>query len=347
MTLTLVAPGVWRGVGVPDSGSGVFILGRSKPSADNTGCDESTLSNHPDGTHSRLVYVDEPTVFEDLDMGNTRFSVRSSDVVFRNCRWIVTDNSTAEPMISTNSTSAFRVIVEHCTMRNEDQDGWRFNAIEGHDVTVTRCDISGFTDLIRPNLGGNVRILGNHLHHPSWWGSYEGGPYLNTGNQSHSDCIQTTYGGVEIVGNTIEAFPATWVGTGTPGNGTDAGNSAGWYTQAQGEARFAESFTETTDHGPLGGMLTPLMCNRATGDTALRLIVRRNWFNGGQLHVNALATNLTSPLGVFEGNRHGLDGYFRGAGKPICYRLADGLDATFAEGADANLFIDGTAALVV
>ncbi len=329
-----LATKTWDAFGRPSlPAAPTFIDGETMPTLLNSGvAPEELLDPYAaDITTPRTIIVTTAgTVFENVDFGNIRVDVRAANVVFRNCRWIVTNNRTTTPMIGTDLIVAGgKCLVERCTIDNRDQLGYQYNAIQGHDITVYRCKILGTVDGIRPNRGGNVRILCNFIGYLGWWGTFTGGPALNSGLQTHSDCIQTTYAGVVIEGNTLVAYPSTIVGTGTPGSGSDTGTPGAWYTQAAAEARRAQAFTKTIS-GSLtwdglahesGGILTPLMCNVATGPTSLDLVVRKNWWAGGQLHVNALATNLTTSVGTFEGNRHYNDTFYTVAGRAIGYRL--------------------------
>lgn len=349
-----VADGSLRGVGLQDIPAGGFLLGITMPTKANSGVPTGTVLTTYDSTGLvRTINIDTAgTTYQNVDFGNVRVVVRAANVTFRQCKWTITDNRTNQPAISTNSQSVLNCLIEQCTIDNRDQMGWQFNAIEGHDMTVFRCKITGTCDGIRPNLGGNVKVRGNFIGELGWWGTYSGGPTLNTEFQTHSDCIQTTYGGVEIVGNTLLAYASETVGTGTPGSGTDAGNPDSWYTQAAAEARRTEALgsvmtvasksADGISHG-VGGVLSVLMCNMATGSSVLNLVVTDNWMAGGDVQVNGLASNLTGNLGTFLRNRHFNDSASTVAGKAIGYRLAAVLTATIpTTGPDVNTYMDGS-----
>lgn len=363
---TNVAPGVLRGIGLDDIGAAVFTLGETMPTLLNSGVPTGTILTPYDAdiTTARTITVTVPgTVFEDIDFGNIRVDVRAANVTFRRCRWIVTQNRTTTPMVRTDQIVAGgNCVVEFCTIDNRDQNGYQFNAVQGHDVTVYRSKILGTVDGIRPNLGGNVRIWGNFIGFLGWWGTETGKPTLNSGFQTHSDCIQTTFAGVSIIGNSLWGYPSTIVGTGTPGNGTDSGNPDGWYTQSQSNTRRAALITTWTDatksadgvSHQVNTYITPLMCNVATGSTALNLTVTDNWIAGGGLQVNALATNLTAPLGTFHRNRHYNDAGTRSGGNGVGYRLRYGLDDEIStsgrlplSGDDRNTYVDSGATVGV
>lgn len=352
--------GTFRGVGLPDWAPDQFELGVTEPTPTNVGVPVgvSLAPYDADITTPRTVTVAvDGALFDGIDFGNVRMDVRSYNVTFRNCRWQVTSNPTTTPMVRLDQAPfAANCLVEKCTIENTDQMGYQFNAIQGHDVVVSQCKITGTVDGVRPNIGGNVHVLGCFIGYLGWWGTESGKPALNSGNQTHSDCIQTTYGGVRIVGNSLWAYPSTVVGTGTPGNGTDAGNPSGWYTQAQSDARRAalmpsDSTPAQSADGvshELGGILTPLMCNVASGPTNLNLTVTDNWFAGGQVHVNGLATNLTTSLGTFQRNRHYNDALNKAGGKSMAYRLSTGLGATIpTTGADINYYMDGSGTALI
>lgn len=349
----LTAEGKLRGVGLEDLPGDGFMLGTTMPTMLNSGVPGGTaLTKYEKTGLVRSIFVDTPgAMYENIDFGNVRVVVRTSGVVFRRCQWTITDNRTIEPVISTNSQSAADVLVDQCTIENQDQMGWKHNAIEGHDVTVFRCKITGTCDGVRPNLGGNVKIRGSFIGYLGWWGTYAGGPVLNTGYQTHSDCIQTTYAGVEVVGNTLLSYASETVGTGTPGSGKDSGTPDSWYTQSAAMARREEALgsvmtglaksADGVTHG-VGGVLSCLMCNVATGSTEMNLVVTDNWFGGGSVQVNGLADNLTGNLGTFQRNRHFNDSANTVAGNAIGYRIKAGLAATIpTSGPDVNTYMDG------
>jgi hypothetical protein len=351
----MTAGNILRGVGLPDMSGDGFILGLTKPTMANSGVPAGTTLTTYDPTGLvRTINVDTPgTTFDSVDFGNVRVVVRTTGVTFRKCRWIITDNRTTSPMISTNSTSALNVLVEQCTIDNRDQMGYNFNGIEGHDVLVFRCKITGTCDGIRASLGGNVKIRGNFIGFMGWWGTYSGGPALNSEFQTHSDCIQTNWpNGLEVIGNSLWAYASETVGTGTPGSGTDTGNTSGWYTQAAAEARRAEALgsvmttasksADGVSHG-VGGVLCCLMVTYAQGPTAPNITATDNWFAGGSVQVNGLADNIDSPLGTFLRNRHYNDSANTVAGKAIGYRVRADLTATIpTTGPDVNVYMDGS-----
>lgn len=350
-----------EGIGLKPIDPYGFRLGVHEPTLANSGVPSGTSLTPYSAdiaTAQTISVTADGTVFEDVDFGNIRMDVRAYNVVFRRCRWTVTQNRTSTPMVRTDQAPySANCRMEQCTIENRDQHGYNYNAVQGHDVTLYRCKILGTTDGVRPNLGGNVRILGCFIGFLGWWGTESGKPALNSGDQTHSDCIQTTYGGVEVVGNSLWAYPSTTVGTGTPGNGTDAGNPDGWYTQAQSVARraalmgtkwtTASQSADGVSH-EVGGIITPMMCNLASGPSALDLVVTDNWFAGGQVQVNALATNLTTSLGAFRRNRHYNDSANKAAGKSMVYRLAVGLGATIPlTGPDINVYMDGSGVALI
>lgn len=354
--LTKVADGILRGIGLDDIGTAVFTLGETMPTPDNTGVPDTAALTPWEGTENPLV-IDQPTMFDSIDFGNTCVIVKSSGVTFQNCNWRITDAADNQAIIIADSGAVSGLTLNQCSFVCVDQRGFNLLAIRGHDFTAYRCKVMGTVDGVRPNLGGNWRLHGCFIGFLGWYAADTTGVVQPHDVQSHSDCVQTTYGGGEIIGCTLLAYPSTVVGTGTPGSGSDTGNPTSWYTQAQAEARRAELMGSVwTDaqksYGgvsrAVGGVITCLMCNRATGPTALNLTVLRNWFGGGGVQVNALASNLTSPLGVFHGNRHFDDSAYQAAGRAMGYRLASGLTADIPQsGPDVNTFMDDGATVPV
>lgn len=354
---TLVEKGVLRGVGLYDIGDKVFILGITQPTESNTGVPPGTvLTPYDDRFTPRVVNIDTPGVtITDTDFGNVRLYIRAANVTIKRCRWTITDiedDRLNQAIISCDSGSVTNLVIEESSFVTTTQEGWRLDAaIRGHDFTAYRCFITGTQDGIRPNIAGNWRILGCFIGFLGWWAADVTGKVHPSDVQTHSDCIQTTFGGGEVMGNTLLAYPSLTVGTGTPGSGNDSGNPKGWYTQAQADARRAELMDNTwTDASKsygnvsraIGGVLCPLMCNTAAGSTPMNLNVTRNWFGGGNVHVNGLASNLVSPLGTFRQNRHYDDSKFTVGDRAIGYRIREGLFADIPQtGDDVNTYMDG------
>lgn len=349
---TLVAPGLLRGIGLADIGASVFTLRSTFPNDDNTGVPYGTLLDpyDPSGT-LRTVTITTPTTFTNMDFGNVMF-ICQAPTSFRRCRWYITDSGTAtnRAIVNFDSTAANGSLVEQCDMINVDQKGYNINAaIRGRGFTAFRNKIRGTMDGIRPNLGGGWKIWGNSIWFLGWWAAPSNNLVQPNDVQTHSDGIQTTYGGGEIIGNSVLAYPSTIVGTGTPGSGTDTGYPGTFYTQAQANARRAELIGVTwsdpaKSYGGIarenGGDTTPLMLNVASGPTAMDLVVEDNWFGGGPVHVNGLATNLTDPLGAFRRNKHFDDTKNKIGGRAIGYRMHAGLNPTIPQsGSDRNTYV--------
>ncbi|MGB4762255.1 MAG: hypothetical protein WBP12_02755 [Candidatus Saccharimonas sp.] len=329
-----------------------FVLGVTMPTKANSGVPSgTTLSTYdPSGTLRSLVVSTPGTTFTNVDFGNVKVAVRAANVSFIRCRWTITDSVNSAAIIYTVDAAVANCLISQCDLVNLDQKA-NINANQGHDMTVYRCKVQGTTDGIDPSGGGNVKIRGNYISDLCWLAADTNGVVHGSDVQSHSDCIQIMYAGVEIIGNFLGAYPSLVVGTGTPGSGTDTGNTSGWYTQAQANARRAQLLGSSWTNASRsydgvshenGGVITPLMCNVATGSTALNLVVEDNWFGGGVVGVNGLATNLTSPMGVFNRNRFFADFKTQSGGRPVgIFMRTASLTATIpSSGADRNVWMD-------
>ena len=347
---------IWRGIGLNDAGENVFTLGQTMPTAENTGVEVGQpLVNHAlYATPGEVIFDTAGQVIEGINFGTRRVRVRAANVTIRNCRFVITglEDDGEYAVINANNAAVSGLKIEHCDIINTYQGGHKLLGVWGHNFDLYRCKILGTVDGVRPNIAGNWSIRGCFISELGWWAAPSNGIVHGSDVQSHSDCIQTTFGGGSIVGSSLFAYPSLVVGTGTPTSGSDAGNSSpsGWYTQAQAIARRAElmgsSWTMASkSYGGVsrenGGVITPLMLNISTGSTAPSVTVTDSWFAGGTLQVNALAANLTSPVGVFMRNRHFDDSRYTVAGRAMGYRFRNGLTGTVPQsGANRNVFMN-------
>lgn len=355
----------WDAFGRPSLPANVstFSLGQTQPDFDGVvsgvpASDVDSLVNYPDHLTPRTIYIDTPNAtLEGYNMGNVRVRVRSTGFKLGYCQWDVTNNRTNEPMISFDNSAVRNAEVSFFTIRNHDQLGYNFNAIQGHDFLAYRGVIMGTVDGIRPNLGGDWAIHAMAIGYLGWWGGDATTPALNSGYQTHSDCVQTTYGDGEIIGSLLAGYVSETVGTGTPNSGSNTGATGMWYTQAEAEARRAAALTQTAAANKsydgvahkLNGYVTPLMCTRdVSSPVGLDLRVWDNWIAGGGLQVNALNANLGSPLGSFYRNRHYNDSGSRVGGNGIGYRVRTDLPIDVPQtGPNVNTYMDGAGVVPV
>lgn len=352
---TLVAPGILRGIGLDDIGASVFNLRETMPSRLNAGVPAGTLLMPYDASGTlRTVTITTPTTFYRKHFGNCMV-ICQAPCEFLQCAWDITDSGTAanRAIINVDSASAAGTVIEQCDLINRDQKGFNINAaIRGQRFRAYRNKIMGTMDGIRPNLGPGWEILGNFIAFLGWWAARANGIVQPNDVQTHSDCIQTTYGGGTIIGNALLAYPSTVVGTGTPGAGTDTGYAGAPYTQAESNARRAELMGSSWSEAAKsfegvahenGGVITPLMLNVASGPTAMGLTVEDNWFGGGAVHVNGSATNLTGNLGSLKRNKHYDDTKNKVLGRAFGYRILSSLTADIPSGTDPdrNTYVNG------
>lgn len=348
---------VYQGAGTAPA-SDPFVLGQTMPTKSNSGVPSgTTLTNYdPGGTLRTLDVTVAGTTFTNVNFGNVKVVVKAANVSFIRCRWNITDSTTTAAIIYTLSGNVANCVISQCDIMNVDQKA-NINAIQGHDMTVYRCKIQGTIDGIDPTSGTNVKIRGNYISDLMWLAADTTGIAHPSDVQSHSDCIQTTYAGAEIIGNFLGAYPSVTVGTGTPGSGTDTGNPTGWYTQAQAEARRAQLMGSSWTNAAKsydgishenGGVITSIMCNVATGSTALNMTVEDNWLGGGgSTAINGLASNLTDPLGAFKRNKFYADMKGQYMGKPLGFYIRTNLAAIIpTSGADRNVWMDDNTTVV-
>lgn len=347
---------VYEGAGfqpTPD----VFILGTTMPTKTNSGVPAGTTLTPYDPTGTmRTVTINTPnTTFTNVDFGNVKVAVRAANVTFIRCRWTITDSVSSAAIIYTVDSAVSQCVISQCDFICVDQKA-NIGGIQGHDMTVYRCKIQGTVDGINPTAGTNVKIQGNYISDLCWLAAESNGVVHPSDTQTHTDCIQIFYGGAEIVGNFLGAYPSTIVGTGTPGSGSNTGNPTSWYTQAQAEARRAQllgswmtpankSYDGISHEN--GGVVTAIMCNVAAGSNALNLVVRDNWFGGGVVGVNALANYLTAPLGTFERNKFYADMRGQSGGRPIGFYIRTSLSTSIpTSGTNRNIWLDDMSTVV-
>jgi len=330
----------------------VFTLGVTMPTKTNSGVPAGTVLTpyDPTGTLRTLSVTTANRTFTNVDFGNVKVNVRAANVTFIRCRWTITDSTSTAAIAYTTSTNVVNCTFSQCDLICTDQKA-NINAIQGHDTTVYRCKIQGTVDGIDPTAGSNVKVHGTYISDLSWLASDTKGVVHPSDFQSHADCFQIFYGGCELIGNFIGAYPSTIVGTGTPGSGNDTGNPTSEYTQAQAEARRAQlmgSFwsdpTKSYDgiSHEIGGVITPLMCTpNGSGSTSLNLVVTDNWFAGGVVGINAGTTTLTTSLGTFKRNRFFADMKGQSAGRPNGIYIRTDLGADIpTSGPDRNVWMD-------
>lgn len=178
-----------------------FTLGVTKPSAANTGVPAGQTLTAYSGP---INITGSNLVFKNMLFSN-RVSVSGTNVKFENCRFEATNTSV---MFQSTNVAASGIVIERCTFRPSSAYD-SVMAIQGHDFTAIRCDISGVIDGFRvhntanPNAPSNAKIWGNYVHDFAWFTPYSG----HADNETHNDGIQIEGGtGTDIWGNYIAAY---------------------------------------------------------------------------------------------------------------------------------------------
>jgi|GEM_PF-4228685 len=202
------------GVGVDSGGESSFIVGETKPTAENTGLNAAGLSS----ADLTVVAGNHTHTTNDAVYENTRFTgfidIRAKRVTYRNC-WFNGPGTVGTALVMCMNSVCEEIVFENCLFRASSfgatVDGAPDNCLFGHDFTLYRCDLSGGIDIIGLYSGvalttpaRNINIIGSYIHGMTY---YSPDP-SHTNNQTHNDAIQM-HGGAEnflMRGTNVEAF---------------------------------------------------------------------------------------------------------------------------------------------
>lgn len=239
----------------------------------------------------------------------------------RNCRIVVpptytTSDSIAGCVRCLNGGTNTGATLENVEIHNRAQRP--LNGVVGRNMDISQVVITGCVDGFVDSTGGSApqnygfHIVDSIVADSAWWYT----PTVNSiihpsDTQSHGDGVQKSSTlAVTIENTTLLGYISDVIGTGTPGSGSDAGNTyvpATGYnfiaTQAQMETWRSTYGSYLTDpaqskYGKAhrlpssGGSLAALMVNRDN------LTVDRCYFGGGLIAINLLDSNLSSNMNV-------------------------------------------------
>lgn len=304
-----------------------FSLGKTKPSALNTGCRipdnqltavTGAFTASSGGTYQGYWFKDEVIVSSD-------------NVTFIDCRFDGASGTNGS-CIRATSAGVVDLVVEFCTLKPSRPLNY-LNGITGHDFTLRRCDVMDVVDCVgvyntnaaRVTINGttdtyetNVVLEGNYLHDMAYFTPDANQP---GDNQSHNDTIQIQGGvGVVAVGNTL---------CGTIG-------TAGTHT-------FPPSGPSGT--GDPSPSLAVVMLNQNVGKQGHHVFTE-NWIEGGYLPINCGGGGSGANLGTWHKNRFdGLSGMPADPPETIKRRSDQTIDSG-AGTANQNVFYDGSPILV-
>lgn len=329
----------WQGLAYVDIVTGekheTFVAGQTEPTyvaasdysgARNVGTNPAVpLTTYTGTITSGVAQLTDGALYENVQFPCV-LDIRSA-VTLRNCRVVVPKTYTAVDSIKAcvrvlNGAATTGVLFENVEIHNRAQRP--FNGITGRNFTfrrgvITGC-IDGFSDSAAgsaPNTGVGFTVEDSIVPAVAWWYS----PTINSDihgsdTHSHSDATQKATSLTCTFTNTgLFAYADELIGTGTPGSGSDAGNtyvpSSGYnYIQSQAQmeswraSRLAYRTTAAQSHGAEvhksstagEGSFAAVMLNAANATFT------HCYFGGGTVTVNATDTSLPPTMpGGFSG----------------------------------------------
>jgi hypothetical protein len=285
--------------------------------------------------------------------------------MLNNCRAVL-DNYTAADTIGSivrvlNGSTTSAVTINDCEFHNRTQRMMAAGFL-GRNTTINRSVFTGCIDGVNLSTSGSAPQTSGVVLNDSWvgdlaWWYYPVSGTVHSGDvATHNDCIQVTATlGVSGSNNVLVASASDYVGTGTPGCGSDAGNpfSATYITTQSQMEGWRSSFLNlrTQADQSYRGMQLKLS---SVGSWACLMVNRSNasmtdtTFAGGTVQVNALDANLAGTSGLtLRRNKHwndmsgghSLTGTAKGT---ALYVRSDFTTDIPTSGADRNLWFDGT-----
>lgn len=262
-----------------------FVLGATKPSAQNTGLrNPATLTVY----NGDITVTTAGTVIENLDIYGT-VSIRTADVTVRNCRIrgkpFTLPATPVQYLVECRHGSCVNARIEHCELRS-DYDNYLVTGIIGHDYTAHRNNIYQVVDGLgiykTQDPGGpvNVTLTGNYVHDLIYYTEAGvGAPVHPSDTQTHNDCLQIQGGSNTLVyGNNFQGFFSTTMGQ-------NAGRP-----QANAAIQYNNNVGATT-----------------------AMTVQRNWLDGGGSSINGGSTAGTN-IGEISSNKFGHNQAQQGGG---------------------------------
>lgn len=335
----------WRGHGGVDDIEVLdpFVIGTTKPNASNTGLYAPTTSTvtAADTTYSTAGQTITNTLFT----GN--INVTAANVTFENCEFRGKSTTTSNHIVRVNSSTQSGATFTRCKFvhafhpSTDGADG-AHGGIMGHNVTLTRCDISGGADGIGMATAStgttlqNVTVEGCYIH-DLWFFS----PNRDHSDGNHCDGIQghKALNDVSIIGNTIEGLlddtldnSQAGITPVTDGSGNLISGNL-WYTEFPDWQGYAY---------PPWATSAILLGRTGAGGGLTNVTIDRNWLNGGgyaAINLNNGYTDSNCANVVITNNRVGAtlrDGYLLICSSSLSADLTFTGNVLEATGAAAN-----------
>jgi hypothetical protein len=310
-----------------------------------------------------LVQIPAGT-YNNIDFGDRRLDVRGA-VTMNNCRVTLTSanwGTTSIPAVvqRLNGTNPPGLLtMNDCEIHNRAQR--LMNGFLGRHAVFNRCVSTGGVDGLNPSASGGLDQSFGLRFYDCWLGDHAWWYYPTTGvvhasdTQTHNDSSQVLdANGIEFHNCFFGCWPSEYVGTGTPGSGSETNpyvvtyitNQAtmnGWRASFLNRiTRADQSFQGIPRKTSTGGSWACIMGQRANG------LADHCWFSGGGVQVNLsdnalpAATNWTIKRSTFW-NDMGLGHSLTTTAKGTAIYLFTGYTYNVpTSGPDRNVWFDGT-----
>lgn len=251
--------------------------------------------------------LDLSKTYTNTNFTNTVVDIRAN-MTFNNCRFTLTSYTPVDSILALirclNGNSVTNVVFNDCEFHIRSQRS--MNVLSGRNVTLNRCVLTGGSDGLSQSAAGSATQsygfavndcwIGDH----SWWYWTSTGVVHPSDTQTHNDGIQTSAElGVTAYNTFFGTWPSEFVGTGTPGSGSESNTWAGPYVTGQSTmegwraaylnkyTRADQSFGGVPRRSSTGGSWSGIMVNRRP------INIDRCWFSGGTVQVNASDATLS------------------------------------------------------
>lgn len=298
--------------------------------------------------------------YENIDFGDCLLDIRGV-VVMNNCRGVLRENyddSIGEHIRILNGATTTSVELNDCEFHNRTQR--ILDGLKGRNFVVNRSVFTGYVDGIdNASPGSAPQLTGGEIHDSwigdlAWWRAETNGIVHPSDTQSHNDGSQVTMGlGILFENTFFGAWASDYVGTGTPGSGSEANPYDAPYIRPQATmdtwrtmylnrlTRPDQSWDGVAHRLPTGGSFAAIMGNASNG------MVDHCWFSGGTVAINLLDASVTS--GTWSVRRSTFWNDMSG-GRPLdstskgvaIFLRADRTYDVPTTGPDANHWFDGT-----
>ncbi|MFZ1302129.1 MAG: hypothetical protein WAQ27_06185 [Candidatus Microsaccharimonas sp.] len=327
-----------------------------------------TRTEYGSTVNGGVTQLNSAVTISNTNFTNTVVDIRAN-IVFNNCRFTLTSYTPADAVNALiralNGGSVNNIVFNDCEFHMRAQRS--MNIFSGRNTTFNRCVLTGGTDGLSLSNGGSAQQSYGFIVNDCWIGDHGWWRWTTTGvvhpsdTQTHNDGIQVSVAtlGVEVNNTFFGTWPSEFVGTGTPGSGSETNPYAGTYitNQATMESwratylnvytRADQSFGGIQRRSSSGGSWACIMVNRAG------ITIDNCWFSGGAVQINAVDPNLAGQtVGSITNSHHWND---MSAGHSLTstakgtaiYRRTDYTMTVPTSGTDKNTWFDGATVMPV